>query len=92
MLPAEIKFRLAIAEPKHYTQAAIALECEVANSMVWDVIHANRRNDRVANRIAVILKSTPAQLWPQVYGPNAKQRRQPAPMQQVVDALRARAG
>jgi hypothetical protein len=74
MLPAEIKFRLAIAEPQPYTQAAIATECRVANSMVWDVIHGNRRNDRVALRIAEILLRKPADIWPKVYGPTAKRR------------------
>jgi hypothetical protein len=94
MRPVDIKYALATAEPEPFTQTEVAISCGVSKSMVYDVIHSNRRNQRVANRIAVITGLPLAELWPQWYGPEAQRRRarnRPSP-HLVAEALRAFVG
>lgn len=89
MRPVDIKYLLATADPKPLTQTEVALSCGVVKSMVYDVIHGNRRNQRVENRIACITRKPLFELWPQWYAPGAQSRRRST---SVVDALQALTG
>lgn len=88
MHPAQIKAALAMASPPA-SQKEVALQCGVSPSLVYDVIHGNRRSTRVANRIAVITRLPLAELWPQWFGPNARRRRRPVPIADRVAAPQA---
>lgn len=89
MRPVDIKYALATAVPRPVTQTEVALACGVVKSMVYDVIHGNRRNQRVEHRIVCITGKAPAELWPQWYGPAASRAARPdkRAMSQRMDAL-----
>jgi len=69
------------------TQADIARACEVSGPMVHDVIHGNRRSQKVENRIAAASGFAPAELWPTWYDAKTNQRRRRAVSTAQVSAL-----
>lgn len=90
MHPALIQAALKI---RGITQADVARQCGVTPTVVYDVIHGNRRCKKVELRIAAATQLPLAELWPHSHGPNAQPRRRNTPSTaQITDALRALAG